>query len=359
MKNIFIILIALVFISSCTKDSTSSSNSSSQDTALTPYSLHIPPYFPKPYLPSYNPMTVEGVELGRRLFYDSILSSNGRSCSYCHPQSEAFTSTLAEHGLDPGVYPNIPVLVNEAWNPCFGWDGAFPDADHVAVADFTAPFFNSDVNLVISKLKADPMYSALFKKVFHGQDVYQQGVIQEKVAFAVAQFARTLLSYNSKFDKYMMGMAQLTPQEERGKDIFMSDVQYGGADCFHCHNYPLWTDNGFHNTGNDSVFNGFNRGRFNVTGLAKDIGLFRSPTLRNIALTAPYMHDGRYKTLDEVIEHYNSGVHKSATIDPIMTLPGKEMGLQLSTQKKQDLIAFLQTLTDTSVLSNPDYGRIK
>jgi cytochrome c peroxidase len=119
----------------------------------------------------------------------------------------------------------------------------------------------------------------------------------------------------------------------------------------------LFTDNGFHNTGLDSVFDGFNRGRFNVTGEAKDMGLFRTPTLRNCALTAPYMHDGRYQTLDEVIEHYNSGVHKTATIDPIMTLPGKEMGLLLSNTQKQHLKAFLLTLTDTTILSNPQYSR--
>jgi cytochrome c peroxidase len=354
MRRVALIVIAVVLLAQCKRDFAPSS-AVAIDTPLTPYTVKVPPHFAKPYLNDYNPLTVEGVELGRRLFYDSILSTNGRSCSYCHPQSQAFTSTLASHSLDPSLYPNIPAFVNEAWNPYYGWDGAYKDMDHIAIADFGPMFFNSNINEVISRLKGDPTYSNLFRKVFKGQDVFQPGVIQEKVAFAAAQFIRTIISSNSKFDRYMLGIEQLTPQEANGYDIFFSEK----GDCFHCHGTMLFTDNAFHNTGLDTVFEGFGRGRFNITGLTKDMGLFRTPTLRNIALTSPYMHDGRYATLDEVIEHYNSGVHRTATIDPIMTLPGKEMGLQLSNQEKQDLKAFLLTLTDTTILSNPDYGRIR
>lgn len=353
MRISLFIIISFIFFVACKSDKTNTTPVAPADTALTPYTLKIPPHFPKPFLPDYNPLTVEGIALGRRLFYDSILSSNGRSCSYCHHQNLGFMVKNSDISLDPTYYPNIPALINEAWNPYFGWDGVFPDADHIAIADFGPMFFNSNIVNVIAKLKADSAYSAMFKKVFHGEDVFVDGVLQGKVAFAVAQFARTIVSSSSKFDRVMTGFEQLTPEESDGYDLFMTEK----GDCFHCHGTMLFTDNGFHNTGIDSVFDGYNRGRFNVTGAAKDMGLFRTPTLRNCALTAPYMHDGRYQTLDEVIEHYNSGVHKTATIDPIMTLPGKEMGLQLTYTQKQHLKAFLLTLTDTTILSNPVYGR--
>ncbi len=353
MRIFYFIIISFVFFIACKSDKSTPAPSTA-DTALTPYTLKIPPYFSKPLLPSYNPLTVEGIALGRRLFYDSILSSNGRSCSYCHRQALGFVVKNSDINLDPSYfYPNIPALINEAWNPVYGWDGFFQDADHIAIADFTPGFFNSNIVNVIAKLKADSAYPNMFKKVFHGENVFVDGILQPRVAYAVAQFVRTLVSSNSKFDRYRMGLEQLTAQEANGYNLFMTEK----GDCFHCHGTMLFTDNGFHNTGNDSVFADYNRGRFNVTGLEKDMGLFRTPTLRNCALTAPYMHDGRYNTLEEVIEHYNSGVHKSATIDPIMTLPGKEMGLLLSNTEKADLKAFLLTLTDTTVLHNPLYGR--
>ena len=354
MRNFYFIILSLVLFVACRNDKATTEPSATGDTALTPYTLKTPPHFPPPYLPSYNPLTVEGIALGRRLFYDSILSSNGRSCSFCHHQNSGFMAKNSDLNLDPSFfYPNIPALINEAWNPYFGWDGVFPDADHIAIADFTPGFFNSNIVNVITKLKADSAYPAMFKKVFHGEDVFVDGIIQQRVAFAVAQFARTIVSSNSKFDRFMMGFEQLTTPESEGYNLFMTEK----GDCFHCHGSMLFTDNLFHNTGNDSIFVGYNRGRFNVTGQEKDMGLFRTPTLRNCELTAPYMHDGRYQTLDEVIEHYNSGVHKTATIDPIMTLPGKEMGLLLSNQQKANLKAFLLTLTDTTILNNPQFGK--
>lgn len=364
MRAAFLIFTGILLFANCRQDKTVVDKPNiTTDTPLTVYNIDVPYRFSQPLLPAYNPLTVEGVELGRKLFYDTILSTNGRTCSFCHPQAKSFTTTYTDLGLDPALYQqfgNIPMFCNEAWNPAYGWIGEFPDMDHIAVADLNGQiFFNTNIPNLITKLKASPYYSYMFRRVFPGQDIYQPGVIQEKVAFALAQFVRTIVVNNSKFDKKIKGLAVLTQSEGRGYDIFMNDVQNGGADCFHCHNYPLWTDNAFHNTGLDSTFVGINRGRNNMTGLSKDMGLFRTPTLRNVSLTAPYMHDGRFKTLDEVIEQYNSGVHKSATLDPIMTLPGKEMGLGLSTMQKNDLKAFLLTLTDSTILTNPNYGRIK
>lgn len=354
MKVFVVIFFSLILLGSCRKDTAiNESNPPVTGESLTPYSLKIPPRFAAPYLADFNPLTVEGVQLGRRLFYDSILSSNGRSCSFCHRQESSFMSKNSDRGLDPALYPNIPPFVNLAWNPDFTWNGSTTDLDHVAVGDFGPMFFNSNINDVIAKLKADATYPSMFKKVFNGEDVFVDGKLQEKVAFAIAQFLRTIVSSNSKFDRYLLGMEQLTPQEANGYDIFFTEK----GDCFHCHGSILFTDNRFHNIGLDSVFNGFDRGRFNVTGKPTDMGLMSTPTLRNIALTAPYMHDGRFQTLDDVIEHYNSKVKKSPTLDPIMTKPGKEMGLQLSNQQKQDLKAFLLTFTDTTIANNSQYSK--
>lgn len=291
--------------------------------------------------------------MGRKLFYDNILSSNGRSCSSCHNQDKSFIVRNDEMGLDPQLYENIPPLINLAWNPDYGWSGLEPDLDHVAIGDFGPLFFNSDINAVIQRLKNHAEYPELFNKAFPGEDVFKPGTLQEKTAFVIAQFLRTITVANSKYDRFIAGTEMLTTEELYGHDIFMSER----GDCFHCHGSPLFTDNRYHNIGLDSIFTGHNLGHYLATGQRADIGMFSSPTLRNIALTAPYMHDGRFNTLDEVIEHYNSGVKKSATLDPIMTKPGKETGLHLTDFEKACLKKFLLTLTDTTVLTNPAYSK--
>ena len=172
------------------------------------------------------------------------------------------------------------------------------------------------------------------------------------MAFALAQHFRSLNSYTSKFDLFWDGKAELTQLEEMGYLIFNTER----GDCFHCHSFPLLSDHEFHNNGLDSVWEGINAGRYNVTNDPNDYGLFKSPTLRNIELTAPYMHDGRFATLEEVVEHYNSGVRHSPTLDAIMLKPGKESGLQLSPMEKAAIVAFLKTLTDTSFTTNPAFS---
>lgn len=183
-----------------------------------------------------------------------------------------------------------------------------------------------------------------------------------RVTYAIAQFVRTMISSNSKFDKaYRYGLAQLSPAENRGLELFLAEGgdpnfnpggQFGG-DCFHCHGGGLiqFTDQQFHNNGPDSVFT--DPGREDVSGSPYDRGLFKTPSLRNVELSAPYMHDGRFATLREVVGHYNSGGHSSATIDPMMKFPG--VGLGLSEQDVDDLVLFLKTLTDTSFVHNPKF----
>ena len=351
MKSVQLFCICLLLLSSCKKDVYKIITT---DTGTTPYILNTPIRFPPPYLSYINPLTVEGIALGRRLFYDQILSSNFRSCSYCHPQWKSFTSSIADHGLDTTQYWDILPWINLAWKPFYGWNGGIKEMDHIGIADLGPKYLNSNMTDVLAKLKADSTYPAMFKKAFHGEDVLIADKIQEKIAFAIAQFAKTIVSSNSKFDKYLMGTAQFTPQEANGYDIFFSEK----GDCFHCHGSILLTDNGRHNIGLDTIFNNkYNKGYYTASGMAKDMGLMMTPTLRNVALTSPYMHDGRFKTLEEVIEHYNSGVLKSSTLDPIMTLPGKEMGLFLSKEQKADLKEFLLTFTDSTLLFNPQFSR--
>jgi cytochrome c peroxidase len=184
--------------------------------------------------------------------------------------------------------------------------------------------------------------------------VFKTGVITSKeVAYALAQFIRTQSSTNARFDQYMRYEANLNASEWRGFVIFNTEK----GDCFHCHSIGLFLDNSFHNIGLDSDFSGTDLGRFAVTGDPADIGKFKTPSLRNVELTAPYMHDGRMATLEEVVEHYNSRVINTETLDPILTKPNHLYGLQLSEQDKSDLVDFLKALTDTAFLHDPGLSK--
>ena len=177
-------------------------------------------------------------------------------------------------------------------------------------------------------------------------------ITKELTTRAIAQFERTLISANSKFDKYSLNQINLTAQELNGLSVFMDESR---GDCFHCHgnpNNPLWTDNDFHNNGLDANF--IDLGLGGVTGDPNDNGKFRSPSLRNLAFTAPYMHDGRFETIEEVINHYSEGLQNSATIDPLMKKINQG-GVQLTSQDKADLKAFLLTLSDHEFISNPEF----
>jgi len=323
---------------------------------LTPYPFLVPKGFPSPYLSANNPMTVEGVLLGRKLFYDNILSSNGRSCNSCHLQENSFMVKNSDNYLDPNIYLNIPPLINLAWNPDFGWYGVEPDLDHIAVGDFGPLFFNSDMKKVISNVKSNSEYAQLYQKVFPDEEVFTENYFADKTAQAIAQFLRSIVSASSRYDKFMMGKAVFSQEEQYGFELFNSEK----GDCFHCHSAPLFTDNLYHNIGVDSVFNvAFNSGRYLITSNQIDFGKFSTPTLRNIALTGPYMHDGRFATLDEAIEHYNSKVHSTSSLDPIMTKNNKSTKLNLTAFDKLCIKKFLETLTDSLLLSNPNYGKPK
>ena len=318
----------------------------------TPYELARPSYFPsRTNIPDDNPMTEEGVALGRKLFYDARLSGRDgndgiRSCSSCHHQEHNFefgTPTNTHHAMLP--------LVNLAWNRTgLGWNGGVATLEDMVMAAVTSPVeINADTNQVVKYLQRTADYPGLFEKAFGSRHITFVNV--EK---AIAQFVRSLVSADSKFDRYLLGEEDLTEDELAGYELFCTEE---GADCFHCHGgggLALMTTNLFYNNGLDDEFND-PEDRAAVTGSHWDRGVYKAPTLRNIAVSAPYMHDGRFTTLDEVIDFYSEGVKDSENINPLMhhVMDG---GVRLTDLEKMQLNAFLNTLTDEQFLSNPDYS---
>jgi cytochrome c peroxidase len=296
------------------------------------YDLLHPDGFPDLVEPADNPTTIEGVALGRALYYDDRLSPDvSRACADCHLQNHAFSRPDVE-----GVLPHI----NLGWSQHFLWDGGFDGTLEQALQKEVELFFGTDV----TKLQ-EPDMEALFTAAFGSSEI-----TTTRCAQALAQFQRTLVSARSPFDQYMGGSADsLTVEEKRGMEVFYSER----GDCFHCHADRLFTDNLFHNNGllADSEIAG--TGRAHVTGDADDDGLFKTPTLRNVELTAPYMHDDRFATLEEVVDFYSDGMVYSRTIDTLMpTVTGG--GYELTAQEKSDLVAFLKALSDQSFITNPD-----
>lgn len=322
-----------------------------------PASLEVPELFQQkliaPLVPTSNPLTEEGIALGKKLFFDKKLSGNNtQSCASCHDPRNSFTDdTQFSDGIDGnfGTRNSMP-LFNLAWNfgERFTWDGKELSLERQAFEPVKNPIeMHSNWTTVASKLQQDAEYPTLFLEAFGTSTI--DSVLVTK---AIAQFERTLISGNSKFDQYLLGNTSLTPQELNGFNVFMDEAR---GDCFHCHgsdNNPLWTDNDFHNNGLDAIFTDLGLGR--VTGDTNDNGKFRSPSLRNLAFTAPYMHDGRFATLEEVINHYSEGLQMSSTVDPLMKKV-TQGGVQLSAQDKADLKAFLLSLTDNEFVNNPKF----
>lgn len=327
----------------------------------TPYHIEIPYGFPTQLnVPADNPMTVEGVALGRKLFYDGRL--NGRthpdsmmSCATCHRQEHSFeigASRPHPFGVTgkPTYHVMLP-MINLVWNMGnFGWNGSIPSIEADVFAVISDPTeFDSSPERVVQTLKNIDKYPEMFSKAFGTPEI-----TADRVAKALAQFVRTLISTNSRFDKYMRGDEQLAPEELRGYVLFTTEE---GADCFHCHGgfgNPLFTNNKFYNNGKDSVFTD-PYDRFSITGDPMDRGAYKATTLRNIRLTGPYMHDGRFETLEEVIDFYSHHLINTPEIDPLMHHVANG-GVQLTPPEKADLIAFIKTLQDEEFLKNPDFG---
>ncbi len=347
-------LIGLIFIACSNPDS---DPTGSNEYVPVPLSLDIPPLFQQkliaPLNPNDNPLTQEGVALGKKLFFDRRLSGdNSISCASCHNPRNSFTDdTRFSDGID-GIFGtrNSMPLFNLAWNfsDRFTWGGKELGLERQALEPVRNPIeMHSNWSDVANKLQQDSEYPTLFLQVFG-----TSAIDSTRIAKAIAQFERTLISGNTKFDQYLLGNATLTPEELSGFNVFMDEAR---GDCFHCHgsdNNPLWTDNDFHNNGLDATFTDLGLGA--VTGDPNDNGKFRSPSLRNLAFTAPYMHDGRFATLEEVINHYSEGLQVSPTVDPLMKKVN-EGGVQLTAQDKADLKAFLLSLSDNEFINNPNF----
>jgi cytochrome c peroxidase len=352
-------------------------------TAESTYAWNVPEGFPLPRVPEDNPMSEAKVELGRHLFYDTRLSVNETtSCATCHKQELAFTDgkTTAE-GATGDIHPrNSMALVNVAYASALNW------ANPVTTSleqQAMVPLFNEDpvelgwvgrVDEILGRLRADERYPAMFEAAFPDAD--GELVSLDHVVKAISAFERTLISGNSPFDQYMYGGDDdaLSASAKRGMELFFSER----LECFHCHGGFNFSDsndhentvfrevafhnNGLYNIDDTGNYPEGNQGLYDSTGRAEDRGRFRAPTLRNIALTAPYMHDGSIATLEEIVDHYAAG-GRFVTDGPYFgdgrDHPNKSQfvsGFLITDEEKADLVAFLESLTDETFINDPRFG---
>jgi cytochrome c peroxidase len=321
------------------------------------YPLTIPAGLPSLSDSLLKALTRDGVQLGRHLFYDPILSSDSSmSCSSCHNPHLAFTDnqalSLGVTGM-LGTRSSMSILNTVYFNKGMFWDGRVAGLKEQAIEPVQNPIELHEIwPNVLEKLKRHPDYPAMFRKAFGINS--KSEITKELAAQAISQFETILLTGgNSLFQRQLRGEASFDDADQQiGSDLFFNAPSSLDAQCFHCHAAPLMMSaNDFFNNGIDSVksIDDFiDKGRGAVTNLRFDNGKFKAPSLYNIALTAPYMHDGRFKTLEEVVDHYNSGGHAAENKN------GFVLPLGLSNRQKKSIVAFLNTLTDTSYLKNPD-----
>lgn len=301
---------------------------------------NLPPAgFPEMVVPTNNPTTAAKALLGRHLFYDKRFSRDlSTSCGSCHLQEHAFSDTMAfSRGVEGRIGTrNAPSLANVGYNTSLLWEGGVPTLEQQAIVPITHPAeMDLHTDTLVARLTSEPIYSRLFNDAW-GDDV----ITIERITKSIAAFQRTLVSGNSAFDRSRNGDASaMSASAKRGEELFFNEV----GDCFHCHGGYNFTDNDFHNNGLSETSDD---GRFAITQRERDKGKFKTPTLRNIAVTAPYMHDGRFATLEEVLDHYNAGGQGHPNSDVLMR------PLNMTDQEKQDLIEFLRELTDEQFLTD-------
>lgn len=350
-------------------------------TAAADWGWSLPPHVPAPRVPADNPMSAEKVELGRRLFYDTRLSGNGTiACASCHIQARAFTDGRARSAGSTGglTHRNAQGLANSAWNATYTW------ANPALVSlerQMEVPLFGDDpVEMgvtdanraeIIGRLRADPAYPPLFRAAFPSET---EALTMVNAIKAIAVFERTIVSADSRYDRYLQGHETLSPSETRGMALFFGER----GECHHCHGSFNFNDQvvhagsrevetPFHNTGLYNIggtgdFPFPNRGLFEFTGNPADMGAFRAPSLRNVAVTAPYMHDGSVATLEAVLDLYSEGgrrIRSGAYAGDGRLNPHKSgliTRLHLTDGEKRDLLAFLKTLTDETLLTSPRFA---
>jgi len=334
-------LALLVFVAACKREQNDAPANS-----LTPYTLVIPKGFPPMQIPADNPLTLEGIALGKMLFNDPLLSGNNtQSCASCHVRKFGFSDSTNRFstGIDGLQGPrNAMPLFNLGWATQFFWDGGAANLETQVAGPIENPLeMHQNLALLLDELNAHATYPALFKQVFGGDRIGTSMVMR-----AIAQYERTLISGNSKYDQYLRGEATLTASELNGLNLY-SDMAKG--DCNHCHVLgSTFSDFEYRNTGLDSI--AVDKGRELITLNPLDRGRFKTPTLRNIAATGPYMHDGRFSSLEECVEHYNTGFRYTENLDP--NLEHAVRG-RLNASEVQDIVAFLHTLTDEEFLNAP------
>jgi cytochrome c peroxidase len=357
---IYICFFTLLFFS-CKKDSGIDNGSIPSSTGNHPiaFNLILPKSFPPMPIPKYNPLTIEGVALGKKLFYDPLLSSNNKqSCATCHQQEAAFVDKDVKFSLGvtgvKGGRNSMPIF-NIGYSSAFFWDGRAKTLEEQVFHPITSPNeMNQDLGLLIEELNGNPEYKRLFNEAFGVGDI-----TFDKTSKAIAQFMRTIIAYTPK----PLDTSLLNKSEKRGLLVFLDENK---GDCFHCHELGNFMTNfKFAN-------NGLNQNAFNDPGLyatsrkPEDLGKFKVPSLINIKYTAPYMHDGRFKNLREVIDFYDTGFH----FDPDLNFyldPNLQKHFDLSTKKpiprkwteqdKQDLISFMNGLNDELLRNNPAYSK--
>lgn len=311
----------------------------------TPITFPGPQHFGSPlYDFNGNPLTEEGFSLGKKLFYDGRLSlDNTTSCASCHQQVAAFGTF--EHDLSHGVNNqhttrNAPALQNLAWLSAFRWDGGINRIEQQTLAHITTSNeMGMAMDAVIRYLREDPEYPGLFRSAFGSDEVNT-----DRLSKALSQFTVMLVSGNSKYDRMLRGQYPFDTYEQQGYQLFITK-------CATCHKEPLFTDGSYRNNG--LPLNSFlqDKGRMMVTGKSGDSLKFRVPSLRNVMLTANYMHDGRFSGLSQVYDHYASGIQKGPTLDPSL-----DLGIGLSATERTFLTSFLKTLTDSSFVNDKRFA---
>lgn len=343
---------------SCTADKVQDKDADLTSIIYNPkaYNADFPAFLGQPIIPENNMLTVDGVFLGKKLFYDPILSVDStKSCASCHLPSFSFNDNKA---LSEGVNKKLSLrssmpLINLVYTKNgFFWDGRVKTLEEQALLPVEDPNEMNhkwvDVEKIIQNHK---QYPTLFRKAFGITQASE--ITRDHITKAIAQFERTIISANSKYDKILRGEALFTDLELYGFTMFVdNDPNVKDAECGHCHSIPLGTADQFFNNGlveapNMTEFKDMGRGK--ITGNLIDRGKFKAPTLRNVTITAPYMHDGRFKTLDEVLDHYSSGGKSSPNKDPLL------YPLNFTPFEKRALKAFLETLVDTSYLKDPKF----
>ncbi|KAF9659452.1 cytochrome c peroxidase [Tenacibaculum sp. ZH5_bin.1] len=311
-----------------------------------------PSNFPEPhYNLSSNPITEKGFELGKKLFYEGKLSSDGVvSCAFCHQQKFAFThhGHQLSHGVEDRVGTrNTPPIQNMAFQKQFSWDGAAFHLDIFPIIPITNPVeMDETVTNILEKLQQDTAYRKLFSQAFEDGEINADNTFK-----AMSQFMLMMVSANSKYDKYVRVEkgGEFSEQEKKGLELFKSK-------CASCHTSDLFTDDAFRNNGLPINPEINDLGRMTVTLLEEDKYKFKVPSLRNIELTAPYMHDGRFGSLKSVLNFYATGVQETQNLDPILKNENGTIGIALNEQEKENIIAFLKTLTDEEFITDKRFA---